>query len=110
MAEQTDRNGNEFGAFGNCIPAFFSCKTSDRVFFEFIQLVNNNNVSEKMPPDVPAPEPDTQNVEKERYIEQLDADAKKRLDYLLDQAEIFTHFLSNGNASKSTGDRRPTPK
>lgn len=99
-----------FGEFGNFISANFSCKIGERVLFEFIQLVNNNNVSEKMPPDVAAPEPDTQNVEKERYIEQLDADTKKRLDYLLDQAEIFTHFLSNGNASKSTDERRPTPK
>lgn len=63
-----------------------------------------------MPPDVPVLEPDTQNFEKEKYIEKLDADAKKRLDYLLDQAEIFTHFLSNGNAPKSHDERRPTPK
>lgn len=63
-----------------------------------------------MAPEAPVPVPDTQNVEKERYIEQLDADAKKRLDYLLDQAEIFTHFLSNGDAPKSNDERRPTPK
>lgn len=50
--------------------------------------------------------PDTQNEEKQRYIEKLDADAKKRLDYLLDQAEIYTHFLTNGKASNSIDENR----
>lgn len=51
--------------------------------------------------------PDTENVEKERYIEKLDKAAKKRLDYLLQQAEIYTHFLSNNGDTSNSKEQRP---
>lgn len=56
----------------------------------------------------PSDEPvlDTQHEEKKKYFEKLDADARKRLDYLLDQAEIYTHFLPNGVTSKSNDEQR----
>lgn len=57
----------------------------------------NNNVQQ--------PTSDTHNEEKKKYIEKLDADAKKRLEYLLDRAEIYSHFLSDGVVSKSADQK-----
>lgn len=53
------------------------------------------------------PVADSQQEEKKRYFEKLDANAKKRLDYLLKQAEIYSHFLSKDKTSnQNDGWRR----
>lgn len=71
---------------------------------------NNGGASSLFAGEKASDEPgvDTQQEGKSRYIEKLDTDARKRLEYLLNQAEIYSHFMSDGDASKTNDERCPT--